>query len=433
MTPVEIGVIGIIALFALLAIRVPAGIAMIVVAAIGNSMLSSAGPALLKMGSDLIRTTQSQTLSVVPLFVLMGIFLAKADLGVHLFDLLNYFVGRRKGGMATATIGAGILFGSVSGSCIAASTTLASACAPEMRRHNYEEGFSVGICAVGACVGMVIPPSSALVVYGFLTEESIGQVLMGGIIPGLLTGSLLMLTVPIVVRLRPNMAPKATLEKTPFPWKTLKAVWGIPVIFLAVFGGIYLGWATTTEAGAIGAFSSMVFALLMRKLSLKVFINTLTEAAKVTAMVFFMIMGGNVFGVFLQRSLIPMALTDFVATLDIAPVFMILLFLLVYTVLGLFMDEMATLIIMTPIAYPIAISLGYNGIWFGVMSIMMLLTGTVSPPVGIVTMVSSAVSKVSSTKVFASQWPFWITLIISCIIIASFPGISMLIPNLMYS
>jgi len=432
LTPVEIGILGIIALFILLLLRVPVGISMIIVAAVGNSMLSVTLPALTKLGSDIVRTSQNYALSVVPLFVLMGIFLAKSNLGAALFDLLNYFLGKRKGGMAYATLGASAMFGAVCGSVIAATTTLTAAAVPEMRKYKYDPGFATAVTAAGAAMGAVIPPSSALVVYGFLTEESIGQVLMAGILPGILIMIMLMLTVPIILAFKPHYAPATVDEKIPFPWQSLKIVWAVPFIFLAVFGGIYLGWTTTTEAGAIGAFTSLVFALSTRKLPMKAFFESLATAGKITGMVFFMIIGGSVFCMFLTRSLIPLTITQYVTTLTIAPFWIMLFFLLVYTLLGVFMDEMAILVIMTPIVYPIVITLGYNGIWFGVITIVMMLEGLLSPPVGIVTLVASSVAKIPSTRVFIAQWPFWITLNLAAIILIAFPRISTLIPSMMY-
>jgi len=433
LTPVEIGILGIIALFILLLVRIPVGISMIIVAAIGNSMITSTLPSLLKLGSDVVRTTQSHALSVVPLFVLMGLFLTKANLGAALFDLLNYFLGKRKGGMAIATLGASAMFGSVCGSVIAATTTLTAAAVPEMRKHGYDPGFATGVTAAGCAMGMVIPPSTALVVYGYLTEESIGQILMAGILPGILIMLLLMLTVPIILKFKPRLAPKVVTEVIPFPWQSLKIVWAVPFIFLVVFGGIYLGWTTTTEAGALGAFASLVFAVATRKMSIKAFIESLGTATKITGMVFFMIIGGSVFGMFLTRSLIPMTMTRFIGTLDVSPFWIMMFFLLVYTFLGIFMDEMATLVIMTPIVYPIIISLGYNGIWFGVATIIMFMDGLVTPPVGIVSLVASSVAKLPSTQVFVAQWPFWITLNVAAILIIAFPDIATVIPNMMWA
>lgn len=433
MTTIEIGIIGIVALIVMLMIRVPVGISMIVVAIVGNMLLTSPGPALAKLGSDVVLTTQNYSFSVIPVFVLMGLFLTRANLGADLYEVLNYFVGRRKGGMAIATIGAGAAFGAVCGSVIASVSTIASVAVPEMRKYKYDPGFAAGVAAAGSTLGVVIPPSTALVVYGVLTEESIGQVLIAGIIPGLITMLILMITVIIVLALKPKLAPEKITGKIPFPKDKMKYVWAVPVIFLISIGGIYGGIFTPTEAGSVGACLSLVFALITRKLTRKGFWDAIKSSVRISAMVFLILIGGTMFGAFLTRSMIPRTLSDFILGLNISPFFVMLLILLIYTIMGTFMDEMATLVIMTPIIYPIIISLGYNGVWFGVMTIMMLLSGFLTPPVGVVTLVAASITKVPAGKVFAAQWPFWIALIVACILFAAMPGIVTFLPGLMYA
>ena len=432
MTPVEIGVAGIILLLVLLMLRVPVGISMIVVAVIGNVLLTNPTAAMTKLGIDVMMVTQNYSLSVIPLFVLMGLFLTKANLGADLYELINHFAGRKKGGMAVATVAASGVFAAVCGSVVAAVSTISAIAVPEMRKYNYDPGFSVGIAAVGSAAGVVIPPSTALVLYGVLTEESIGQVMMGGILPGIVTILLLMLTVVVVLAIKPSMAPENVLEKQAFPWKTLKYVWAIPVIFLVSMGGIYLGIFTPTEAGSVGAFLSLVFAICTGRMKWKSFVDAIKGAVRINAMVFIVLLGGVLFGAFLTRSLIPLTLSNFIQKLDVAPFLIILVILLIFTAMGPFMDEMATLVIMTPIVYPIVIDLGYNGIWFGVMTIMMLISGLVVPPVGIVSLVAASVTKVPAAKVFKAQWPFWITMIVACILFAIFPDIVLLLPNYMF-
>lgn len=432
MSPIEIGIMGIVALLVLLMLRVPVGISMIVVATVGNILLSSPGPALAKLGSDVILAVQNYSLSVIPLFVLMGLFLTKANLGADLFEMINYFAGRRKGGMAIATIGAGAAFGAVCGSVVASVSTISTVAVPEMRKYKYDAGFAAGVTAVGSTLGVVIPPSTALVLYGVLTEESIGQVLIGGIVPGLVTMAILMITVVVVLLWKPGLAPDKITGKIPFPWKTLKYVWAVPIIFLISIGGIYLGFFTPTEAGSAGAFLSLIFAISTGKMKLPAFLDAVKSSVRISAMVFMILLGGVLFGAFLTRSLIPLRLSEFIGGLDIPPFFIILIILVIYTAMGPFMDEMATLVIMTPIVYPIIISLGYNGVWFGVMTIMMLLSGLLTPPVGIVSLVAAQISKIPAAKVFASQWPFWIALLLSCVLMAAVPQIITFLPNLMY-
>ena len=427
----EIGILAVVVFLFLLFIRVPIGFAAMIVTVIGTSIIISPGPALAQLGGHTVRITLNYGLSVVPLFVLMGTILTKVNLGADLFEVLNSVLGRRKGGMALATIAAGGAFSAVSGSVVASVATLTPACVPEMRKYNYDAGFATGVTAVSAAFGVVIPPSTALVIYGFLTEESIGQVLMGGILPGIMIMVLLMLTVPVILKFKPEYAP-VRAEKVPFPWKTFRYVWAVPAIFILSFGGIYAGLFTPTEAGAVGAFLSIIFGLITRRLTFKIMIESLSTAAKVTAMVFFMIIGGTMFGMLLTRSLLPMQIASFIVGLDVAPTTIMLLILALYTFLGLFMEEMATLIILTPIFYPIVIGMGYSGIWFGVMTIMMKISGFITPPVGLITLLGSAMAGVPSSQVFKAQWPFYVTVILSCIILIFFPQIATFLPDLMF-
>ncbi|HPU01534.1 MAG: TRAP transporter large permease [Firmicutes bacterium] len=433
MTSIEVGILGIVLLLVLLIIRVPVGIAMIIAALAGNVILSAPGPALTKLGIDTILIAQNHSFSVIPFFVFMGMILARANIGADLYEVINGIIGRIRGGMAMATVGAGAAFGAVCGSCVASVTTIAAVAVPEMRKYKYDEGFAAGVTAVGSTLGIVIPPSTALVVYGALTEESIGQVLIGGILPGILTMILLMLTVTIVLKWKPALAPPPVKgEKIPFPWEKLKYIWAVPLIFLLSMGGIYFGFFTPTEAGAVGAFLSLLFAVLMGRLKWREFVEAVEGTIRISAMVFIILIGGKMFGSFLTRSLIPMELVEFIQGLNVPPFFIIMIILLIYTLMGPIMDEMATLVIMTPIVYPIVTALGYNGIWFGVMTIMMLLTGLLTPPVGVVSLVASSVTKVPAMKVFMSQWPFWITLIIACVLMAIFPEIILILPRMMY-
>ena len=430
MTPVEVGILGIVALLVLLFLRVPVGFSMAIVSLVGTIVLTrNPGPALSSLGLNVFLITQNFNLSVVPLFVLMGCFLGKANLGGDLLAVMNALVGRFKGGLAMATIGAAAVFSAVCGSVVAAVSTISNVSVPEMKKHKYDEGFAAGCASISSATGVVIPPSTALIVYGAVTEESIGAVLMAGIIPGIITMIMLTLTVPIIMKFMPHLAPPPITEKIPFPWDKLKIVWVVPVIFLVSMGGIYMGFFTPTEAGSVGAFMSLVFALCTRRLNRAAFVDSLKVTVKITGMVFFLLIGGKLFGSFLARSLLPMHLSRWIAGLEISPFMIIMVILVIYTFLGLFMDEMATLVIMTPIIYPVIIAMGYSGIWFGVMSIMMLILGFTTPPVGIVTLVGASVSGVPSTKVFKAQWPFWITIFIACIIVAAFPELSLILPN----
>lgn len=432
MTPEQIGVMGILFLFVLLAIRVPVALSMIVVSVIGYSWIVSVPGALAKLGSDSFVNARSYTLSVIPLFVLMGMFLSHAKMGSDLYRLFDVIFGRLRGGMAMATIGASALFSAVSGSAVATASTISSVAVKEMSEYNYSKGFSASCAAVGGTLGVLIPPSGALVLYGVLTEETIGGTLIGGILPGIMTAAMLIVTVSIILAFKPHLAPVVDKERSlTIPWDSLKYVWGVPLIFGVSMSGLYFGVFTPTEAGGVGAFVSLIFALLTGRLGWKGFFNALSDTARITAMIFLIVIGGKIFGSFLTISRIPIALTDYIMQLQVSPFVVVMIVFAAYVVMGAFMDELAILVIMTPIIYPIIIALGYNGVWFGVMTIMMLLTGLLTPPVGIVTLVVASITKVSPGSVFSNLVPFWITLILAGIIVALFPEIVLFLPGLM--
>jgi tripartite ATP-independent transporter DctM subunit len=432
MTPELIGVLGILLLFVLLALRVPVAIAMIGVSVLGYSLIVSPTGAFAKLGADSFINAKSYTLSVIPLFVLMGMFLSHAKLGSDLYQLFDALLWRVRGGMAMATIGSSALFSAVCGSAVATASTISSVAVTEMRKYKYDPGLAAGCAAVGGTLGILIPPSSSLVVYGALTEETIGGLLIAGILPGVMTAILLMITVHLILLRKPDLAPKVVKEnQIKVTWSLIKYVWCIPLIFLISMGGIYAGAFTPTEAGAVGAFLSLAFALLLRRLNWQGFQSAISQSSRITAMTFLILIGGKMFGTFLTVSRIPIYLTNFLRGLDIAPFLVIMVIFLIYFVMGAFMDAMAILVIMTPIVYPIVLSLGYNGVWFGVMTMIMLLTGLLTPPVGVVSLIVASITKVPPAQVFRGVMPFWFTLIVAGIIITIFPQIVLFLPNVM--
>jgi len=429
--PEAVGLIGILAMLALLALRVPVGIAMIAVSVVGYGYVVRPAAALARLGSDPFASVTSYAFSVIPLFILMGLFLANARLGTDLFELVNALLGRLRGGMAMATIGASALFSSVCGSSIATTSTMATVCVPEMRRYNYHEGLAAGAAAAGGTLGILIPPSAALVLYGILTEEAIGKLLIAGFLPGLMTAAILMTAAHFVARFKPHLAPVTKAEQRPPVWTAFKKTWAVPAIFGISIGGIYGGVFTPTEAGAIGAFLSLLFTVLTGRLSWSSFIGALLQTTRVTAVIFLIVVGGKMFGYFLTVTRIPIALTSYIAALEIAPVLVIFVLFALYFVMGALMDEIAILVIMTPIVYPLVIKLGYDGVWFGVLTIMMLLTGLLTPPVGLLSFIVSGITNVPLNKVYAGVTPFWIALIFAITLVILFPEIALILPRMM--
>src|SRR5918995_356045 len=389
-----VGLIGLLAMLALLALKVPVGIAMIAVSVVGYGYIIRPAAALARLGSDPFTSVTSYAFSVIPLFILMGLFLANAKLGSDLFTFANALLGRLRGGMAIATIGASALFSSVCGSSIATASTLATVTVPEMRKYHYHEGFAAGAAAAGGTLGILIPPSAALVLYGILTEEPIGKLLIAGFLPGVMTAGILMFAAHLVLRLKPHLAPVSARAKRPAIWPELRKTWPIPVIFGISIGGLYGGVFTPTEGGAIGAFLSLVFTVTTGRLSWSSFVSALHQTARITAVIFLIVVGGKMFGYFLTVTRGP-------------------------------------LVIMTPIVYPLIIKLGYDGVWFGVLTIMMLLTGLLTPPVGLLSFIVSGLTNVPLNKVYAGVTPFWVALMVAISLVIIFPEIALFLPRMM--
>jgi tripartite ATP-independent transporter DctM subunit len=431
MTPEVVGLIGFAAMLVLLGLKVPVGIAMIAVSIVGYAYIIRPAAALARLGSDPFTSVTSYAFSVIPLFILMGLFLANAKLGTDLFSFGNALLGRLRGGMAMATIGAGALFSSVCGSSIATASTIATVTVPEMRKYDYDEGLAAGAAAAGGTLGILIPPSAALVLYGILTEEPIGKLLIAGFLPGIMTAGILMIAAHLVVRFKPRLAPISARGERPAIGPALRKTWAVPVIFASSIGGLYGGVFTPTEGGAIGAFLSLVFAVMTGRLSWSSFVSALHQTTRITAVIFLIVVGGKMFGYFLTVTRVPLVITTTISALDVPPFAVIFVLFALYFVMGALMDEIAILVIMTPIVYPLIIKLGYDGVWFGVLTIMMLLTGLLTPPVGLLSFIVSGLTNVPLNKVYAGVTPFWIALVVAISLVIIFPDIALFLPRMM--
>lgn len=431
MSPEIVGLLGFVVLLVLLALRVPVAIAMIAVGIVGYGIIINFGASLARLGSDAFFGASLYSLSVIPLFVLMGLVLAAAGLGEDVYRALDAYLWRVRGGLGVATIGASAMFGAVSGSAVASATTMSVVAVPEMRKYQYDGGYSAATAAVGGTLGALIPPSAVLVLYGVLTEEPIGQVLIAGLIPGVMAALMLMFTAYLVVVARPQFAPRVAEKPDLGKLGAVRLVWAVPVIFGVSMGGLYFGIFTPTEAGGAGAFLAIVYAVLTRRLTPKGFVGAVSRTIRTTSFIFMLVIAGKIFGFFLSVSRIPIELGEFVSTLTLTPWIVITLIFVVYFAMGALMDEIAILVIMTPIIYPVIISLGYDGVWFGVLTIMMLLTGLLTPPVGLITFVVAGVTKIPLGEVFRGVLPFVATLSVAILLVIAFPGIATWLPGLM--
>jgi tripartite ATP-independent transporter DctM subunit len=429
MSPELIGLLGVLALLVLIMFKFPIGSSMLLIGIVGYGIVIGPTAALAKMGTDIFNNAHSYSMSVIPMFTLMGMFIGSAGIGKDMFKAFNAWFGHIKGGLAIASIITCAAFAAVSGSVIATTATIAVIAVPEMRRMKYDDSLAAGSVASGSTLGILIPPSSVLIIYGVLTEESIGQLLIAGIIPGLITATFLALTAYLMVRFKPELAPGA--PKTPMKERlaSLKPIWPVPAIFLFTMGGIYMGIFTPTEGGAMGAFLALVFSLLSRRMNMKAFLTALYDTIKVGGMLMIIVIGGVIFGNFISVTRIPAFLAVHMANM---PPFLLLTTIFgAYFVSGFFMDAMATLVIYTSLFYPLIIKAGYNGIWYGIITILMILIGFLTPPVGVVSVVTSGITKIKLETVFKGTIPFWFALIASTVLLMLFPDIATFLPNFM--
>jgi tripartite ATP-independent transporter DctM subunit len=432
MDPTLAGILGFVALFALLAARMPIGLAMLVTGAGGIAILNSPTAAMNVMGSFPFTYSAVYSLSVIPLFILMGNFAGVSGMGTDLFRAAYVWMGHRKGGLAAATILACAGFASLSGSSVASAATMGKVALPEMRRYRYDPGLATGTIAAGGTLGILIPPSTVLIVYGLLTEQSVGQLFLAGFLPGLLLTLLFVATIFLVSRLRPELAPAG--ERVPFTGR-MQALGGTGALLAVVFiviGGIYAGIFTTTEAAAVGAFLTFLHGLWTRRLTLPRFFTALLDTIKTTSMVFFILIGAHFFSPFLALTRIPANISAWIGELAIPALAILLIILVIYLILGCFMEGFAMLVLTLPIVFPIIVQLGYDPIWFGIIVVLVVEMGLISPPVGMnVFVVKGVAPDVPLTDIFRGIFPFLGAMAICVGLLIAFPDIALFLPETM--
>lgn len=432
MSPELVGIIGTLLLLVLFAFRMSVGLSMLLVGFLGYSYLVSTQAGLSKLGVDPFATASFYSLSVIPLFVLMGMFLSYGGLGRDLYRAVDTWMGHLRGGLAMATIGACAAFSAVSGSTTATAATMATVALPEMKRYNYKDSLATACVAAGGTLGILIPPSVILILYGILTEERIGQLLIAGILPGILQAALFMVTIYLQVRLNPSLAPLRPEAAFKDKLTSLTKVWPVLIIFVLAMGGIYFGVFTPTEAGAVGAFGAFIISLATGRFSRSTLVGSLDQAARTTAMIFLIVIGATVFGHFLAVTKIPFGLSDFIAGLGVSRYIVMALILFLLFVLGTFMEGIAILVLSMPILYPLVMDLGFSGIWFGVIMVVMLNIGLVTPPVGINVYITGGVAKdVPLETIFRGVIPLWLAMIVCAALLVAFPQIATFLPSLM--
>ena len=432
MSSEAIGALGLVAMLALLALRMPIGIAMFLVGSIGFAVLNGIDAAPMALGTYPYSYAAYYDLAVIPLFVLMGSIASSCGMGQAWFAAAYAWVGHWRGGLASATILSCAGFAAVSGSSVASAVTMGRVCLPEMQRYRYDGGLAAGTVAAGGTLGILIPPSTAFVIYGILTEQSIGKLLLAGVLPGLLLTLLFVITIMVWTAFRPELGPAGERSTFPQRWRALGQSAPMLGLVFASVGGIYAGVFTPAEAAAVGAFLAICWAWATGHLNRAVLEEVLLDTVRTTAMVFLILMGALVFGPFLALSGLPARIADLLTNASLAPFAVLLLIMALYLVLGMFLEGFSMLVLTLPIVIPIVKALGYDLIWFGVIMVILLEMGLISPPVGMnVFVVKGLVPDTSMGEIFRAITPFWGAMIVCVALIVAFPDIALMIPNAM--
>jgi len=424
--------LGFLAVFAMAFMRIPLAVAMTIAGVVGMGLMRGWTPAFAGVSQVVFETGFAYVLSVIPLFVLMGNFVARAGMARELFQAANAFVGHRKGGLAMASIIASGGFGSICGSSIATAATMSRVAYPEMRKHGYSDALSTGAIASGGTLGILIPPSTVLVIYGIITETNIGKLFIAGILPGLLAITLLCLAVVFVTWRNPEAGPPAERHTWGERMRALGNVWGVVVLFILVIGGIYGGVFTATEGAGVGAAGAFLFALLRRTLTFKLLLEILMESARTTAMLFTILIAAMIFTSFINFTTMPADLSAFVTQFSPNPVMVVVMMMGIYILLGMVMEELAIVLLTIPVFFPIIMALGFDPVWFGILIVTVVEIGLISPPVGLnLFVINSLLKEVKLTTIYKGVWPFVIADIIRLGILIAVPGIALLLPSLM--
>src|SRR3954462_3359943 len=427
-----VAIVGFVVLFVLMLLRVPVGMAMGLVGVSGFAYLSGGGPALKIVGHTSMRTVTDWNFAVIPMFLLMGSFATTSGMSRELFRAGNAFLGHLRGGLGIATIAACGGFAAICGSSVATAATFSRVAYPEMRRYGYPQSFATGVIAAGGTLGIMIPPSTVLAVYGLITDQDVGKLFVAGIVPGILAVSMYMITITSIGFARPDFLPKGQHTTRAEKLSALKDIWATLLLSAFVIGGLYGGLFTATEAAGAGAGGAFILGLLRGKLSGPDILRSLLETTRTTAAVFTVLIGALLFGYFLTITQTPQKVTEFLTALGIGRYGVLALIMLMYLVLGCLMDAMAMIILTVPIIFPVITALGFDPIWFGVIIVMTVELGLIHPPVGMnIFVIKSVIEDVKISTIFYGVLPFIITDILRLIILIAFPIIALWLPSRM--
>lgn len=433
MTEIAYGILGIGAMFALMVLRTPVAFAMLLTGFFGIWIVEGLRRATAILFTETYSSVANYNLIVVPMFVLLGNVASESGFSRALYDAAHAWVGRFRGGLALASVIGCAAFSAVSGSSVATAVTIGKVALPEMKRLGYAPGLSTGAIAAGGTLGFLIPPSTGFVLYAILTEESIGRLFMAGILPGLLMTALFILAIWIVTLRNPEAGPPGEAVDWSESLRRLARALPLVSVICVSIGGIYLGAFTPVEASGIGAALVILIALASRALTTRQFVKAVNDTVRTSAMLYMIVVGANVLNPFLALTDIPQALGQGLEALGLGPYGTLAVILLSYVVLGMFLDGLAMLVVTIPIYYPVILAAGFDPIWFGVIAVIVIEMGMITPPVGLnVFVVRGVAGDVALRTVFAGVIPFLVAMIATLFLIIAFPQIALTIPNSMF-
>ena len=433
MNEITVGLLGLVVLLFLFSTGIELGFAMALVGFAGFAYLSGFEAAMNLLGRDVFDVITNYGYTVFPLFILMGTIGFNAGIAERLYDSAHKFIGHIPGGLAMATVMGATAFKAICGSSAATSATFACVAIPEMDRFGYSRKLSTGIVATVGTLGVIIPPSVTLIIYGILTEQSIGQLFLAGLIPGLIIAILFLGLIYLWARTRPKDAPMSDRSTWKERMRSLPEVAWVIVVFILVVGGIMTGFFTPTEAGGVGTFAILVLAIIRGRFSSKKYATSLNEALRTSGMILMLIIGSTVLGHFITVTNIPQATADWVAGLHINRFIILILIGFVYLIGGSFIDDLAFMILATPIFYPVVLKLGFNLVWFGISLGVVLMIGVVIPPVAVCVFVVKNITNEPMGLIYKGVAPFLLSLVIVWALLFVFPQLALWLPSLVYN
>lgn len=431
MSPELVGIIGIAVLVVLLIARMWIGLAMAMVGFLGLVYLKGFDSAFGALGTVPYKYISIYPISAIPLFIFMAIVIANTGISTSLFNTAHKWLGQLRGGLAMASVLACGGLAAIMGDSVAEVVTMSKVAVPEMRKHNYDSQLASGCVAAGGTLGILIPPSLGFILYGILTEQSIGMLFMAGIMPGILLTLLFMVTITIITARRPSAGPPGPKTSVKEKIVSLKGTWHVLLLFVLIMGGIYAGIFTPTEAGAVGAFGALVISAASRRLTLKRFFDSLLEATKITVMIMLLIVGAFILMKFLAISKLPFMLAGTISGLQLPTYAIFAGIIILYILLGMFLDVFAAVVLTIPVIYPLVVAMGFDSIWFGVVIVLILEMGLITPPVGLNVYALAGVTDIPLHTIFRGVLPFVVAMIICVILLVVFPQIALFIPSKM--